>query len=207
MGRGAAARWAGPRPQPAPKCVTPRTLLQAGLGVALSRRVSCLLSPLCPQVPLEPGSGAGPQATGTVQAGEDSRPLLSLVELGLAYLAVTRRHNPSWVGPLGRLGGPGVGLSFAGQGRGGDKGPEWTTQGPSRGLSAPSWSGWAGWGPSWLLRAAHHPPRRKLNCRGAGQARRVGPARVCSGAVSLYQGPFPGAPPAHPGPPASWNTY
>ncbi|XP_010804691.1 collagen alpha-1(I) chain [Bos taurus] len=74
------------------------TLLQAGLGVALSRRVSCLLSPLCPQVPLEPGSGAGPQATGTVQAGEDSRPLLSLVELGLAYLAVTRRHNPSWEG-------------------------------------------------------------------------------------------------------------
>lgn len=40
--------------------------------------------------------------------------------------------------------------------------------GARRGLSAPSWSGWAGWGPSWLLRAAHHPPGRTLNCRALG---------------------------------------
>ena len=94
----------------------------------------------------------------------------------------------------------GWGSPLPGQGRGGDKGPKWTTHGPSRGLSAPSWSGWAGWRPSWLLRAAHHPPKLKLNCRGAGQARRVRPAGVCSRAVNLHRGLLPGAPPP------SWPT-
>lgn len=63
----------------------------------------------------------------------------------------------------------GWGPPSPGQGRGGGKGPNGPRREPSCGLSAPSWSGWAGWGPGWLQRAAHHKPGLKLNCRVLGR--------------------------------------
>lgn len=67
---------------------------------------------------------------------------------------------------------------------------------------------WLGWVGSELAPEGCPPQTgAQAELQGAGQARRVGPARVCSGAVNLYRGLFPGAPPARPGPSASWNTW
>ena len=147
-------------------------------GEALSRRVSCLLWSLCPQVPqsLAQEQGLRPQG---LQAGEDSRPPLFLADLGLADQTVTGRHDGSWLVP--RLGGRGAGLSFARSRDRRRQRARMDQPGARRGLSAPSWSGWAGWGPSWLLRAAHHLLGCTLNCRALGSL-------AVSGKVGLGRG-------------------
>lgn len=129
-----------------------------------------VLPPLAPLSPSAPGAWQeqGPRPQGQCRQA-DSHPLLSLVELGLAR-SDSDLKGTAHSGWSSEAAGCPWGGALLRQVKGEEEPRvQMDTRGPSCGLSAPSWSGWAGWGPSWLQRAAHHKPGLKLNCRVLGR--------------------------------------